>query len=56
VRDTPGAALAAGLRADRFDLVLDKGQTRGREGYSAFEGTELERALRQRGTPAEKIS
>jgi nicotinamidase/pyrazinamidase len=50
VRDTPGAALQARLRSDRFDLVLDKGQTREREGYSAFEGTELERVLRGRGT------
>ncbi len=49
VRDTPGAALEAGLRADRFDLVLDKGQTRELEGYSAFEGTELARVLRERG-------
>jgi nicotinamidase/pyrazinamidase len=50
VRDTPGAALVTELRADRFDLVIDKGWTRELEGYSAFEGTELERVLRERGT------
>jgi nicotinamidase/pyrazinamidase len=50
VRGTPGAALHPSLRSDHFDLVLDKGQARDLEGYSAFEGTELERALRERGT------
>jgi nicotinamidase/pyrazinamidase len=48
VRETPGAELRAGLRTDRVDLVLDKGQARELEGYSAFEETELEDALRQR--------
>jgi nicotinamidase/pyrazinamidase len=30
-------------------VVLDKGQVAVLEGYSAFEGTELERLLRERG-------
>ncbi|MDQ6606055.1 MAG: nicotinamidase [Actinomycetota bacterium] len=56
LRDTPGAALHDGLRSDRFDLVLDKGQTRGLEGYSAFEATELERVLRERGIKTVQVA
>jgi nicotinamidase/pyrazinamidase len=32
-----------------IDAVVDKGQVADREGYSGFEGTELERLLRERG-------
>jgi nicotinamidase/pyrazinamidase len=50
VRDTPGAELRADVPRGRIDLVVDKGITREREGYSAFEDTGLEAALRHRGT------
>jgi nicotinamidase/pyrazinamidase len=49
VRDTPGAQLHPGIDASQVDAVVDKGQSRDAEGYSAFEGTELERLLRDRG-------
>jgi nicotinamidase/pyrazinamidase len=48
VKDTPGAELHPGLRRDRIDIVLDKGQVRDRDGYSGFERTELEGLLRER--------
>jgi nicotinamidase-related amidase len=49
VRDTSGAQLHSGIDAAQIDAVVDKGQSRDAEGYSAFEGTELERLLRERG-------
>ena len=49
VRDTPGAELHPGIEASQIDVVVDKGQSRDTEGYSGFEGTELERLLRDRG-------
>lgn len=48
VRDTPGAQLHPGLDRSQIDTVLDKGQMPDRDGYSAFEDTGLERALRER--------
>jgi nicotinamidase/pyrazinamidase len=48
VRDTPGAQLHQALDA-RVDVVVDKGQSRAREGYSGFEDTTLEALLRKRG-------
>jgi nicotinamidase/pyrazinamidase len=48
VRDTPGAGLHHGLDAARIDRVLDKGADPGLDGYSAFEGTDLARWLRER--------
>jgi nicotinamidase/pyrazinamidase len=48
VQDTLGAELHPGLRRDRIDVVIDKGQVRDMEGYSGFEGTELERLLHER--------
>jgi nicotinamidase/pyrazinamidase len=47
VRGTPGAQLHPGLSA-RIDAIIDKGQASGREGYSGFEDTSLERLLRER--------
>jgi nicotinamidase/pyrazinamidase len=47
VRGTPGAELHPGLRAERFKLIVDKGQERELPGYSGFERTELERWLRE---------
>ncbi len=49
VRDTAGAQLHSGIDADQIDVVLDKGQSSETEGYSGFEGTGLERLLRERG-------
>jgi nicotinamidase/pyrazinamidase len=48
VRDTPGAQLHDRLELGADAIVIDKGQTRVREGYSGFEDTELERVLRER--------
>ena len=48
VRDTPGAQLHRRLRAS-IDATVDKGEVRGREGYSGFEDTSLEQLLRERG-------
>ena len=48
VQDTAGAALHLGLDSGQVDVVVDKGQARDLEGYSGFEGTDLERQLRER--------
>ncbi len=49
VQDTPGAQLHPDLDRQSIDVILDKGQDRETEGYSGFEGTELERLLREHG-------
>ncbi|MEX2412278.1 MAG: isochorismatase family protein [Thermoleophilaceae bacterium] len=49
VRDTEGAELHPALDRSRVDVVLDKGQHRDTEGYSAFERPDLHRLLRKRG-------
>lgn len=49
VQDTEGAELNAALDRSRLDIVLDKGQDPGTEGYSGFDGTQLEQLLRERG-------
>lgn len=49
VQDTPGAELHPGVDRALIDVVVDTGQTRDAQGYSGFEGTELERLLRDRG-------
>src|SRR3712207_9215207 len=41
VAGTPGAELHPALDAARVDVVIDKGQARDADGYSAFEATEL---------------
>lgn len=46
---TPGAELHPGIDQGTIDAIVDKGQVSDREGYSGFEGTELERLLRERG-------
>lgn len=48
VAGTPGAELHPALDRSRLDAIVDKGQDRHSEGYSAFEGTGLERLLRDR--------
>ena len=48
VQDTPGAQLHPGLDATLVDVIVDKGQDPGTEGYSGFEATRLEELLRER--------
>jgi len=49
VAGTPGAELHWGLDRSKVDVVLDKGQARDSQGYSAFQDTLLEQLLRDRG-------
>ena len=49
VQETEGAELHPDLDRSRIDEVVDKGDRRGVEGYSAFDGTDFERRLRDRG-------
>jgi nicotinamidase/pyrazinamidase len=49
VQGTPGAELNPALDRARIDVVVDKGQDPGTEGYSGFEATDLESLLRGRG-------
>ncbi len=49
VQGTPGAELHPGIDRTRIDLVVDKGRDPQTEGYSGFEGTDLEARLRERG-------
>ncbi len=56
VAGTAGAELHAGIDRDRLDAVVDKGQARDRQGYSGFEGTELERLLREHEVDAVDVA
>lgn len=56
VAGTPGAELHAGIDRGLVDAVVDKGQARDREGYSGFEGTELERLLREHQADAVDVA
>jgi nicotinamidase/pyrazinamidase len=49
VQGTEGAELHPSLDRAQLDVVVDKGQDPGREGYSGFEGTDLGELLRERG-------
>ena len=49
VQDTDGAALHPELDAAAIDVIVDKGQDPGTDGYSGFDGTDLEEVLRERG-------
>ena len=49
VAGTSGAQLHDGLEGMQVDVLIDKGVKRDREGYSAFEDTDLEAMLRRRG-------
>jgi nicotinamidase/pyrazinamidase len=48
VQGTAGAELHPQLAAGPDALIVDKGQSRDRDGYSGFENTSLEPALRER--------
>jgi nicotinamidase/pyrazinamidase len=49
VQESEGAQLHAGIDRDRIDAIINKGQRPDAEGYSGFEGTGLERLLREHG-------
>jgi nicotinamidase/pyrazinamidase len=49
VQGSPGAELHPELNHERFDLVVDAGDTHAALGFDKFEGTGLERFLRERG-------
>jgi nicotinamidase/pyrazinamidase len=49
VQGTPGAELHPSLAREKVDVVLDKGQDPGTDGYSAFDGTDFAALLRERG-------
>ncbi len=49
VQDTEGAQLHPALDAAAVDVIVDKGQDPGTEGYSGFDGTDLAGLLRERG-------
>jgi nicotinamidase/pyrazinamidase len=49
VAGTPGAELHPALDAEQVDVIVDTGQDRDTEGYSGFQGTDLEALLRERG-------
>ena len=49
VAGTPGAELHPALDREPIDVVVDKGQDPGTEGYSGFEATGLAGLLRERG-------
>ena len=56
VSGTPGADLHPAVDRGQIDVVVDKGQVRDLEGYSGFEGTELERLLHSRGVDAVDVA
>jgi nicotinamidase/pyrazinamidase len=49
VAGTPGAELHPALDEGQVDVIVDKGQDRDTEGYSGFQGTDLESLLHDRG-------
>ena len=49
VADTEGAQLHPGLDRALVDVIVDKGTDPATEGYSGFDGTDLESLLRDRG-------
>jgi nicotinamidase/pyrazinamidase len=48
IQDSVGAALHSDVDLGQVDVTVDKGQARDLEGYSGFEGTDLETLLRER--------
>jgi nicotinamidase-related amidase len=49
VAGTEGAQLHPALDTSKVDVIVDKGQAPDTDGYSGFEGTNLESLLRERG-------
>ncbi len=56
VRGSEGAELHPGIERREIDVVVDKGRDAELEGYSGFEGTDLERLLRDRGVDAVDVA
>jgi nicotinamidase/pyrazinamidase len=52
VQDSEGAELHPALDRDPLDAVIDKGQDRDSDGYSAFESAELVQLLHEQGVTA----
>ena len=52
VQDSEGAELHPALDRDQLDAVIDKGQDRDSDGYSAFESSELVQLLREQEVTA----
>jgi nicotinamidase/pyrazinamidase len=52
VQDTEGAQLHPALDHERIDAIIDKGQQRDTDGYSAFESDELVALLREQSVTA----
>src|SRR5579875_719661 len=52
VQGTEGAELHPALQADLVDAIIDKGQARDTDGYSAFESPEFTQLLREQGVTA----
>ena len=48
-RAPTGAELHPALDRSQLDVIVDKGQAVDTDGYSGFEGTDLEALLRERG-------
>jgi len=49
VQGTPGADFNPGLRIPRTAVIISKGDSRGAEAYSGFQGTDLAKRLRSLG-------
>jgi nicotinamidase/pyrazinamidase len=49
VAGTEGAEISSRIPAEKLDVIVDKGTEPDREGYSGFDGTDLEEVLRERG-------
>jgi len=49
VAETEGAQLHPALDESKVEVIVDKGQSPDTDGYSGFEGTDLESLLRDRG-------
>jgi nicotinamidase/pyrazinamidase len=49
VAGTPGAELHDALDRSKIDVIVDKGQSSDTDGYSGFEGTDLEQTLKDHG-------
>jgi len=49
VAGTPGAELHEALDRSKVDVIVDKGQSADTDGYSGFEGTNLEHVLKEKG-------
>lgn len=56
VAESDGAQLHPKLHSSEIDAIVDVGRGRADEGYSGFEGSELERLLREQGVDTVHIA